>query len=408
MSETGGGSLTRPVNKQSLRAGHDWAVAAETSPVEAKLRAYVNELVHQPLKRAGYRRNGRVWRSEADGVVRVVDLQRERKGSSINFTLNVGVAVPGYNWYLFGFDDGQPDASLGVVSGRIGYALDPPRDVWFVVGGEEGLRRIDWSGMDAASDGVELLQALTERVVPALAAFSTPDDVLTYLGRPEHRIPFLGRPVGRDPDEGLRAVIAWRASGSPVPSVTVAPLGDSGARVEAPPELVEQRPDLVETMVEAATPVDDAIRIRNVVSPRPGIFEIQGRRLRPDRMKASYERFLAVRRFGATPPRRPSPMWLYSDDDAELDDVSIETAEGGDDVLVTFSDEVAHEHVDLVEQCLDRCRAFPGVEDAHWQDRELIVLRGAQIDRLRLQNELLSFVRGALASRSLADDVDDG
>ena len=222
--------------------------------METKLRAHVNELVHQPLKRAGYRRNGRVWRSQGDGVVRVVDLQRERKGSSIDFTLNVGVAVPGYNWYLFGFDDRQPDASLGVVSGRIGEALDPPRDLWFVVSAQEGLRRTDWSGPDALTDGIELVQALAERVVPTLARFSTPDDVLTYLRQPSHQLPYLHPLVARDPEEALRAVIAWRASGSPVPSVAVTPFGDTGVRVEASPDMVEERPDLVETMVEAATP----------------------------------------------------------------------------------------------------------------------------------------------------------
>ncbi len=45
--------------------------------LEGELRTYINDLVHHPLKRAGYRRSGRVWRSEGDGVVRVVDLQQE-------------------------------------------------------------------------------------------------------------------------------------------------------------------------------------------------------------------------------------------------------------------------------------------------------------------------------------------
>lgn len=376
----------------------------DVSALERELRTYINDLVHSPLKHAGYRRNGRVWRSEGDGVVRVVDLQRERKSSRIDFTLNVAIAVPGYHWYLHGFDDEQPDASLGVVSGRIGFAFDPPRDVWFVVSEHSGLRRTDWVGPESPSDGSELLRALHERVVPTLDLFSTPGDVLRYLGEPRHQLPFLRPRVARNPEEALRAVVAWREAGSPVPSVAVSLSGDSGVLIEIPPELVEERPDLVETMVEDATPVDDAIQVRNVVSPRPGVFEVSGRRLRPDRMQAAYERFLAVRRFGATPPRRSAPRWPSVDeDDVDLAEVSVEWDEDGNDLLVSFSDEVAHEHVDLVEACLERCRAFPGVVFAHWQDRELIVVRGVELDQRRLREGLLSFVRAALATRSTAD-----
>lgn len=388
--------------------GQHLSVVKDTSELEGQLRSYVNELVHQPLKRAGYRRSGRVWRSHGDGLVRVVDLQRERKSSRIDFTLNVGIAVPGYNWYLYGFNDEEPDASLGVVSGRIGFALDPPRDVWFVVSGSGGLRQTDWSALESPSDGSELLHALSERVVPTLARFSKPGDVLAYLEEPNHQLPFLSPLVARNPEEGLRAVLAWRAAGSPVPFVAVTPLDDGGVRVEAPRELVEERPDLIETLVEAATPVDDATQIRNVVSLRPGVFEVYGRKLHADRMKASYERFLAVRRFGASPQRSSRPSWPSADEDvADLEEVSVESDEDGNDVVVSFSDEVAHEHVDVVEECLERCLAFPGVEYAHWQDRELIVIRGREVDQRRLQEELLSLVRDALASRSAGDHADD-
>lgn len=383
-------------------------VANDASALERDLRAYVNDLVHQPLKRAGYRRSGRVWRAEGDGVVRVVDLQRERQSSRIDFTLNVGIAVPGYHWYLYGFDDGQPDASLGVVSGRIGFAFDPPRDVWFVVAGSNGLSRTDWVEPESPSDGSELVRALDERVVPTLALFSTPGDVLTYLAEPQHQLPFLSPLLARNPDEPLRAVVAWREAGSPVPSVAVSPSGDSGVLIQVPPELVEERPDLVETMVDAATPVDDAIHIRNVVPLRPGVVEVYGGRLRADRMQAAYERFLAVRRFGAAPQRRSTQRWPSPDeDDLDLEEVSVEWDEDGNDVLVSFSDEVAHEHVDLVEACVERCRAFPGVQFAHWQDRELIVVRGADVNQRRLQEELMGFIREALASRSAEDHADD-
>lgn len=387
--------------------GQHLSVVEDTGALESRLRSYVNDLVHQPLKRAGYRRSGRVWRDEADGVVRVVDLQRERKASRIDFTLNVGIAVPGYHWYLFGFDDAQPDASLGVVAGRIGFAFDPPSDVWFVVGGNEGLQRTDWVEPETPSDGSELLWALKERVVPTLALFSKPRDVLTYFEEPHHQVPFLSPLVARNPEEPLRAVLAWRAAGSPVPSIAVSASDDTSVRIEVPRDLGEARPDLIETMVEAATPVNDAIHIRNVVSLGPGVFEVYGRNLRADRMKASYERFLAVRGFGASPERRSTPGWPSPDDVIDLQEVGVEPDEDGHDVLVSFSDEVAHEHVDLVQECLERCRAFPGVEYAHWQDRELIVVRGADVDQLRLQQELLSFVRDALASRRAADHASD-
>ncbi|MFP5319214.1 MAG: DUF4304 domain-containing protein [Acidimicrobiia bacterium] len=381
---------------------------AGDSPVEAKLRQYVNDLVHGPLKQAGYRRSGRVWRSVGNDLVRAVDLQRERRGPTISFTLNVGIAVPGYNWYLFGFDDEQPDASLGVVSGRVGYAFHPPRDVWFVVSGEGGLMRTEWTGPESPSDGSDLSDALNERVVPTLARFSSPRDVLAYLEEPTGQVPFLGPLVARNPEEGLRAVIAWRAAGSPVPSVAVRGFDDTRIRVEAPQELVDERPDLVAAMVEVATPVDDGINIREVVSVRPGVFEISGRRLRADRMKGAYERFLAVRRYGASAPPRTTPRWPSHGEEAiDLGDVNVEPDEDGDELLVTFSDEVAHEHVDLVAECLERCRSFTGVEYARWPDREVIVLRGRDVDRNRLEEDLRSFVRDELSRRDEDDHRDD-
>jgi hypothetical protein len=258
------------------------------------------------------------------------------------------------------------------------------------------------------TDGSELRDALIARVIPALARFTDAHDVLRYLQGEEPRVPFLRRQLPRDPDAPLRAVVAWRAAGSPTPSITVTPLDDATVRVEVGRELVAEHPDLVAAFIGEATPFDDARGIREVIVRSPGVFDIVGRRLRPEVMKASYERFLAVRRFG-TAPTKTAPIWSFaSDDDGELEEVDIEDAEDTGDILVTFSDDVAHEHVDLVEECIARCRTFPGAEEVSWHDREVILIRGPNLDRDRLQKELLAFVRRAVAKREAADHEDDG
>ncbi len=54
---------------------------------EQLLRLAVDEMVHRPLKGAGYRRSGRLWRSKAQGVTRVVDVQRESSGEFVDFVV---------------------------------------------------------------------------------------------------------------------------------------------------------------------------------------------------------------------------------------------------------------------------------------------------------------------------------
>ncbi|HEX2274359.1 MAG TPA: hypothetical protein VHG90_10855, partial [Acidimicrobiales bacterium] len=241
-----------------------------------------------------------------------------------------------------------------------------------------------------------------------LSVFSTPQDVLTRLTTGDHRVL---RPRFRPEHaaEALTAVVRWRAEGSPVVPVAVTPLAEGqGVRVTLEDALVRSCPALVEEFIHVATPYRDRERVRRVNRPVPSVIELQGRDLDAQEIKAHYERFLSVRRFSNAPlfvrerlgegdPELP----------ADLGEVSVELDEDDGDVIVSFDDEVAHEHGDLVEACVSRCSGFPGVEQADWEDRELIVLRGSDIDLRRLEQGLLAFVRARLANRSSADCLDD-
>lgn len=94
-----------------------------------------------------------------------------------------------------------------------------------------------------------------------------------------------------------------------------------------------------------------------------------------------------------------SPWELGDVDALALPVVHVERDETSDDLLITFDDEVAHLHEDLVLGCLTYCSSFPNVQRADWQDREIIRLRGEAIDVTRLQDGLLEIIERALAAR---------
>jgi hypothetical protein len=80
--------------------------------------------------------------------------------------------------------------------------------------------------------------------------------------------------------------------------------------------------------------------------------------------------------------------------------VEVEPVEGRrHQFLITFSDVIAHNHADLVEQCLRHSTEFPGVDRAEWEDREVIIVWGEEIDAPQLQTELYRLVSGHLAER---------
>ena len=120
------------------------------------------------------------------------------------------------------------------------------------------------------------------------------------------------------------------------------------------------------------------------------------------------DRTLDLIRGGAVEP--PAPWAAVEFDSvADLPVVHVEDDEPGPGLLVSFDDEVAHLHEDLVKQCLHHCRQFPGVRSAEWPDREIIHLSGEGIDGERLQVELLELVLAALDARAAEDaSIDDG
>jgi hypothetical protein len=58
------------------------------------------------------------------------------------------------------------------------------------------------------------------------------------------------------------------------------------------------------------------------------------------------------------------------------------------DFTVKFSDVAAAEYAGLVEQTVQVIKAFPGVRDAVHENRELIVVWGADVDRTALWRAL--------------------
>ena len=91
-----------------------------------------------------------------------------------------------------------------------------------------------------------------------------------------------------------------------------------------------------------------------------------------------------------------------------LPPVFVEPAEGTHMLMVSFDDEIAHLHEDLVQRALTYCRGFPGVHEAVWSDREIISLSGKDIAIEPLQADLLRMVQDALEVRTAEDADDDG
>jgi hypothetical protein len=83
---------------------------------------------------------------------------------------------------------------------------------------------------------------------------------------------------------------------------------------------------------------------------------------------------------------------LYDDDD----DAGAEPGE----LLVTFSDEVAHERSHLVDRAASAIAAFPGVAEAHREDREEIIVTGAQLDPADVEARLVTWWDDQLAGGS--------
>jgi hypothetical protein len=65
--------------------------------------------------------------------------------------------------------------------------------------------------------------------------------------------------------------------------------------------------------------------------------------------------------------------------------------EGWGHLAVGFSDEAANDREDLVAQCVDVIAAFPGVQRAEHEDRELILVWGPDVDPEQLEATLLAW-----------------
>jgi hypothetical protein len=404
--------------------------------IERRFREVIAGYVHAPLKTAGYRRSGRVWRLEGGELVRSADVQRSSDRDRLSFTLNVGIVVPAllaYEWG--GGDEGQLDPAFGVLRCRVGAFLpDPGYDLWF---------HVTASGLSAGSiyeptrpfEGTELSGVLRDRVIPTLDSYRSIGDVLDveaadlgWIDRepeppppPLPTDPFMREAVEaawqgvemrrrRKTISGLQAAIAWLTAGSPLVAVRVDAMGGGdGVTVEVDPDLRQERPDLVPGFVHHATPFLDAYKVHRVDDTDSARIRIYGRALNAPGLQRLYSRFLSVRRFD---PQILEPPFerlgvRYDPSMVSLAEVDVEAGDEPGTTIVSFDVEVASEHNDLVALCVERCRAFPGVESAVHEDRELIIVWGHP-DRRKLRAHLLRFVRSRLKQRAQSDCEADG
>jgi hypothetical protein len=101
----------------------------------------------------------------------------------------------------------------------------------------------------------------------------------------------------------------------------------------------------------------------------------------------------------ATPaPASTAPALSWSPDERPWD---VLVAEDGDDLdyplCVSFDDEVTHSHEATIEDLADWLDAQPGIFEAYWEDREVILVNPGRVPRERIEQLVEAFLRDPAA-----------
>ena len=261
-----------------------WNASAVTSDRKRRFSDLVESAVDGPLVAEGLTRAGDAWTRQHDGFVVGVDVQIEKR-SQWTFTVNFGSLIDGESAYLVGAD---LDASYECGTNRIAFLSDDHQDRWWVVTAA-GITSGPLYGPQNATKGDDLAELVANRVIPALREM-TDLQTINLLAEADPTVP----PGRRD---SIRSAMAWQEAGRPLQSVEVQALGHDSVLVEVSNALATSRPDLVESVVKMATPVE--LRLRMQMSRcAPPYVEFSCPDADVDQLRVRYQNWLSVRAFG--------------------------------------------------------------------------------------------------------------
>jgi hypothetical protein len=151
-------------------------VSASAQLIDEVVRAYVAP----EMKDAGYRKSGRSWYADDGVVVRMLNIQGSSWNSpeSARFTANLGLwfgaaaAIAG----AAPVKNRRPPEYQCTVRQRIGFLMEPPRDMWWTLTGSA----------DVLAAGEHVRSVVHDRALPWLDRLGDPVSAIEYLQAIDH------------------------------------------------------------------------------------------------------------------------------------------------------------------------------------------------------------------------------
>jgi len=151
----------------------------ETVPsLEKRLRQILKSWIEPYLKTLGFKKRAFVYTKKLDEVWWLIDVQRSRWNTSqkCEFTVNLGVYVPGFYTVLRGEDPKHPTVPDCVFNCRINRVLGIKEDKWWTLYADA-----PYPDLSDGAIGQELAEAMVGHVIPFLQRFQTRREVLNLL-----------------------------------------------------------------------------------------------------------------------------------------------------------------------------------------------------------------------------------
>jgi hypothetical protein len=334
----------------------------------SRYSSFLSDAVSVPLTNAGFSKHRNVWKRQLGHVSVGVDLQGQRSVDLGKcFTLNFGANVPGKAAF---FDGSSDDGQYHQGDLRIGALRVPFEDLWWCVADDHVTVGEPYGSHRPSSEGElsDLVMAVAQ-----LLNLKQPSDV--------DRFPTL-RPIIQD---AIKAAWKWCAAGQPMVELATVEDSSNSFRIVIPQAIERDRPDLISSLFDFATPYNVKATVESVHDLENGELSITTRGIvDKEALRNAYQRFLSVRLFSPT-PIAPSHT---SFSDVDLNDVDEST---NDTLSIELSDSDAN-HEALERWVLAKQEQW-GPDSIWLEDRNQILFRRSlDVDPMNLEIELFSYL----------------
>jgi len=145
------------------------------APLERRLRQILKNWIEPQLKTLGFKKRAYTYTRTLDEVWWLIDIQRSRWNTSqrCEFTVNLGVYVPGFYAILRGEDPKRPTVPDCVFNCRINKAMGIREDKWWTLHADDPAPNLSDSAI-----GQELTDAIVNRAIPFLQRFQKRHEIL--------------------------------------------------------------------------------------------------------------------------------------------------------------------------------------------------------------------------------------